>query len=779
MKSASSRCFLVCSVLAVAFALDGCQSVSSPAPPPKSPPPPSISVTIHQPSTSVPAGTTAQFSATVTGATNPAVSWSVDTVAGGNADTGLIDATGVYHAPATAGSHTITAISVADTTKSASASITVANTSSLSPTSATLIAGATQQFTASFPDLSNPSIVWSVDNIPGGNSTVGVITTAGLYTAPSQAGTHTVGVADANTGVSDSASLAIFTMSTSPTSATVAPSGTLQFNATIQGLRNTDVTWTVDGVVGGNSTVGTITSAGLYTAPFALGPHTITGASPSAPSSPFASYLTVTNTSAGAVLTFHNDDARDGAFTEETTLTPANVNSSQFGKLFSYPVDGQIYAQPLFVPQLSIGGAAHNVVFVATENDTVYAFDADGSQTTPLWSTSLGIPSPRNDVYGISPQLGITSTPVIDITTNTLYVLAETNSGPFYLHALDVTSGAEKFGGPVSVTASVPGTGWDSTNGTITLEKGCYQRVGLALDPVTNMVYIAFGHCNHGWVLAYDKTSLLQTAVFNATPDGAGGGLWSGAPAIEDLSGDIYLITGVDQNDPSSGFNDSFLRLSASDLSEQDFFQPDNESWLDANDADLGSGGAILLPDNTSSTPREVIGGGKDGRVFVVNRDNMGNFAPDSNNVIQTVQVGVRQFDNIFSTPVYWNGFLYYHCDDDSLKAYSWNNGLLSTEPASSATPIYGMHGATASLSANGTSNGIIWDLDNSTYGTGPAVLHAYDASNLTTELYNSSQAGTRDTAGIALKLTVPTIADGKVFVGTSNELDIYGLLAP
>ena len=782
MTFASSRCFFVCSLLAVAFALDGCQSVSSPAPapvPPPPPPPPQISVTIRQPSTNVPAGTTAQFTATVTGTTNTAVTWSVDAIAGGDADTGLIDATGVYHAPAAAGSHTITAISVADTTKSASASITVANTSSVSPTSATLIAGATQQFTASFPDLSNPSIVWSVDNIPGGNSTVGVITTAGLYTAPSQAGTHTVGVADANTGVSDSASLAIFTMSTSPTSATVAPSGTLQFSATIQGLSNTDVTWTVDGVVGGNATVGTITSAGLYTAPFALGPHTITGASPSAPFSPFASYLTVTNTSAGAVLTFHNDDARDGAFTEETTLTTANVNSSQFGKRFSYPVDGQIYAQPLFVPQLSIGGAAHNVVFVATENDTVYAFDADGLQTTPLWSASLGIPSPRNDAYGISPQLGVTSTPVIDITTNTLYVLAETNSGPFYLHALDVASGAEKFGGPVSVTASVPGTGWDSTNGTITLEKGCYQRVGLALDPVTNMVYIAFGHCNHGWVLAYDKTSLQQTAVFNATPDGAGGGLWSGAPAIDDLSGDIYLITGVDQNDPSSGFNDSFLRLSASDLSEQDFFQPDNESWLDANDADLGSGAAILLPDNTSSTPREVIGGGKDGRVFVVNRDNMGNFAPDSNNVIQTVQVGVHQFDNIFSTPVYWNGFLYYHCDDDALKAYSWSNGLLSTEPASSATPIYGMHGATASLSANGTSNGIIWDLDNSTYGTGPAVLHAYDASNLTTELYNSSQAGTRDTAGIALKLTVPTIADGKVFVGTSNELDIYGLLAP
>lgn len=775
MNLASSRCLLVGSLLAVAFALDGCQSVSSPAPAPQ------ISVTIHQTSTNVVAGTSAQFTATVTGTTNTAVTWSVDAIAGGDADTGPIDATGTYHAPSTAGAHTITATSVADPTKSASASITVANTSSVSPTSATLIAGSTQQFTASFPNLSSPSIVWSVDKIPGGNTTVGVITTAGLYTAPSQAGTHTVGVADANTGVSDSASLTVFTMSTSPASATIAPSGTLQFSATIQGLSNTAVTWSVDGVAGGNATVGTVSSAGLYTAPFAVGPHTITGTSTAAPAFPLTSNITVINTSPGAVLTFHNDDARDGAFTNETTLTPANVNSSQFGKLISYPVDGQIYAQPLFIPQLSIGGAAHNVVFVATENDTVYAFDADGSQTTPLWTTSLGIPSPRNDVEGISPQLGVTSSPVIDITTNTLYVLAETNSGPFYLHALDITSGAEKFGGPVPVTAKVSGTGWDSSNGVITLEKGCYQRMGLALDPVTNMIYIPFGHCNHGWILAYDKTSLQQTAIFNATPNGAGGGLWSGsgAPAIEDLSGDIYVITGVDQNDPSSGFNDSFLRLSAGDLSEQDFFQPDNESWLDANDADLGSGAAILLPDNPSSTPREVIGGGKDGRVFVVNRDNMGNFSPDSNNVIQTVTIGIHQFDNIFSTPVYWNGFLYYHCDDDKLKAYSWNNGLLSTQPVSSASPVYGMHGATASLSANGTSNGIIWDLDNSAYGTGPAVLHAYDATKLSTELYNSSQADTRDTAGIALKLTVPTIAGGKVFVGTSNELDIYGLFVP
>jgi hypothetical protein len=723
-----------------------------------------------------------QFTASVTGTTNKAVTWSVDAVVGGNAASGLIDVSGMYSAPPVAGAHTVTATSAADTTKSASSALTVINTSSVSPASVILMAGATQPFSASFPALSNPSVIWSVDNIAGGNSSVGVISSAGVYTAPSQAGSHAVAATDANTGVSTSAApAAVFTMSTSPSLTTVAPSGTMQFSATIQGLANTGVTWSVDGVAGGNATNGTIASTGLYTAPFALGPHTIT-ASAVSPSFTVPAYLTVTNTSPGAVLTYHNDDARDGAFTEETTLSPVNVNSAQFGKLVSYPVDGQIYAQPLFLPQISIGGAVHDVVFVATENDSVYAFDATGAQTTPLWSESLGVPSPRNDVDGISPVLGITSTPVIDVTTNTLYVLAAISTGPsFYLHALDVTSGAEKFGGPVQVTGSVPGTGWDNSGGTITLEKGCYQRMGLALDPVTNMIYIAFGHCHHGWVLAYDKTSLAQTAIFNDTPDGAGGGLWAsgGAPAIEDVSGDIFLITGVDQNDPPSGFNDSFLRLSSADLSEQDFFQPDNESWLDANDADLGSGAAVLLPDNPSSTPREVIGGGKDGRVFVVNRDSMGTFAPDTNNVIQTVQVGVHQLDNIFATPVYWNGFLYYHCDNDALKAYSWSNGLLSTSPVSSATAVFGMHGAIASLSANGTTNGIIWDIDNSTYGTGPAVLHAYDASNVATELYNSSQAGARDTAGLALKMTAPTIAGGKVFVGTSNELDIYGLIAP
>jgi len=361
-----------------------------------------------------------------------------------------------------------------------------------------------------------------------------------------------------------------------------------------------------------------------------------------------------------------------------------------------------------------------------------------------------------------------------------MYVVTTTTSGPYYLHALDITSGAEKFGGPVSVNGSVAGTGWDSNNGTIDLEGGCYQRLSLAMNPVSNLIYIGFGHCNHGWLLAYDKTSLQQKAIFNDTPDGAGGGLWNGggAPAIDDVTGEVYIMTGVDVNDPPSGYNDSFLRLTGDTLLVEDFFQPDNESYLALTDADLGSGSPVLMPDNPSSPPHEIIGGGKDGKVFVVDRDSMGSFSSTSNNVIQTVQTGVRELDNIFSTPAYFNGNLYLHCEKDVLRVFSWSNGLMSTQPVAMGQPILMTHGATVSVSANGTSNGLVWEIDNSNYdAVGPAILRAYDVNDVANELYDSTQNSSRDSAGIALKFTVPTVAGGKVFVGTSNELDIYGLL--
>jgi PQQ-like domain len=641
---------------------------------------------------------------------------------------------------------------------------------------ASLGINANTQFAATVTGTTNTNVTWSVDKIAGGNSTVGTITAAALYSAPPQAGTHTVTVTSAaDPTKTATATVTVLDFLLSPLSAMVAPGATQQFSTAIP------VNWSVDGVAGGNGAAGTINSSGMYTAPLATGAHSITATSTANPALSASAALTVINSSPGAVLTYHNNNARDGAFTEETVLIPSNIGSAHFGKLLSYPVDGQIYAQPLYLPQVSIAGANHDVVFVATENNSVYAFDAKGSQVTPLWTKSLGTATPRNDLEGVSPLLGITSTPVIDVTTGTLYVLAENTNAHFQLHALDITSGAEKFGGPVTVTGSVSGTGLDNAGGTITLENSCYQRMGLALNPVTNMIYLAFGHCNHGWILAYDKTTLQLTATFNDTPDGAGGGLWAGggAPAIDDVTGDLYLITGVDQNDPSSGYNDAFLRLSGKDLSVLDFFQPDNEAFLRANDADLGAGATILMPDDSSGSPRETIGGGKDGRVFVVNRDSMGSFSPTADNVFEIVQTGVQQFDNIFSTPVYWNGSLYYHCESDVLHAFSWSNGLLSTQPVSSGNSKFAMHGATPSLSSNGMQNGIIWEIDNTNYGSGPAVLHAYDATNVGNELYNSSQAGSRDTAGMALKFTVPTIAGGKVFVPTANELDIYGLLGP
>ncbi|MGB8911132.1 MAG: hypothetical protein WCC85_02595, partial [Candidatus Sulfotelmatobacter sp.] len=840
---------------------------------------------LNQSSVALAAGTTTQFTATVQNTTNTAVTWSVNAVAGGNASVGTISVTGLYTAPSQSGSFTVMVTSVADPTKSAKATVAVGKLGALAPASVILAPSATQQFTASVQGFSNGTVNWSVDQVVGGNSTVGTISSTGLYTAPSQTGMHTVTASSAadssltasasvtvstisispttatmiggdtqqftvtmpgvsNPGITwsatggsisgglytapslvgnytvtatstadpsltASAAVSVFIFTISPTSLTLAPSATEQFSTTIQGLPNTTVAWSVDGVAGGNSTAGTITSSGLYTAPAAIGAHTITATSSADPALSVSAALTVINVAQAAVLTYHNDDARDGAYTEEVNLMPENVNSTQFGKLLSYPVDGQIYGQPLYLPQISIAGGTHDVVYVTTQNNSVYAFDADATsaQTAQtFWHVNLGPSVTKDSEYGVF-VVGILSTPVIDATTKTIYVVAEESghSNPFFLHALDATTGAEKFGGPVNITGSVSGTEGGSSAHTITLEPSCVQRNGLALDPVTNAIYIGFGSCTHGWLLAYDKTNLSSaaqaTAVFNATPnDNGGGGLWSsgGAPAIDDATGYIYVMTGVDFGDDIStvnnsitdGYNDAFLQMDPTNLSVLSFFMPDDNPTLADNDADLGSGGNILMP-ASSSYPSETIGGGKDGNIFVVNGNNMGgySYSPQVNNVIQTLQTGSgsNPDDNIFSTPVYWNGFLYYHCNNDVLRAFNWNpSATTPLSPAAVGTVVYPTtHGATASLSANGTTNGIIWDIDNSAYDgsnpaqSGPSVLHAYDASNVATELYNSSQAGSRDTAGAASKFTSPTIAGGKVFVPTSTELDVYGLLAP
>jgi len=551
------------------------------------------------------------------------------------------------------------------------------------------------------------------------------------------------------------------------------------------------VNWSVDGTAGGNSSVGTIDATGLYTAPNAIGLHQITATSAVYPSDILSSLVTVVNIAQSAVLTYHNDDARDGAYLEEVALMPSSVNVNQFGKLVSYPVDGQIYGQPLYMPQLSIPNkGTQNVVFVATQNNSVYAFDADATSTNPttFWHVNFGAPAGAYDSGGPWPYAGILSTPVINATTNTMYLVAHVNgqTPEYKLHAIDVTTGADKIS-PVAVGGSYNG---DS------VVNGCYQRMGLALNPVTNWIYIPIGSCAHGWILAFDESTLAEKAIFESTNGALGGGFWSsgGAAAIDDATGDIYVMSGVDSGDEQYingssmvGYNDSFLRLNATNLSVQDYFAPYDNYTLAINDVDLGSGGNILVP-GSSSYPHITVGGGKDGNIFVVNRDHMGGFNDSTNNVLETVHIGTQQYNNIFSTPAYWNGHIYFHSNQDVLRAFSWNAGAtagqqLSSQSTSAGSAVFGMHGATVSISANGNNNGIVWEIDNSSYNStdpaagGSAVLYAYDATNVANELYNSTQAGSRDQAGLALKFTVPTIANGRVFVPTSTELDIYGEL--
>jgi hypothetical protein len=736
--------------------------------------------------------TTQQFTASIQGFSNTAVTWSVDSVSGGSATVGTITSAGLYTAPTAIGSHTVTATSTADTSATASASVVV-STISVTPATATVIATNTQQFTANVPGASNVSLIWSVDGTVGGNSAVGQISTAGLYTAPAQSGSHTITAAgSSNPSFNATAMVSVFVFTISPTSAFLSPSGSQQFTASIQGLTNTSVTWSVDGVANGNASVGTVVN-GLYTAPSTSGSHTVSATSVQAPSASVSADVTVSSAGPVSVLTYHNDDARDGANLQEVILTTSNVNSTKFGKLLAYPVDGQVYAQPLYMAGLSIGGGTHDVVFVATMNNSVYAFDADAASApgTTFWHVDSSVLFPAVtlcDTGGPCGSVGILSTPVIDASTNTIYVVAEgspNNPTPYRIFGLDVTTGAVKVG-PTVITGSASPDSLDSS---------CYQRMGLALNPVNNWIYAAIGSCPHGWIMAYDKATLTQQAVFDDTQgqNPGGGGFWAGggAPAIDDTNGNVYLMSGTDggdQNDNQILYNDSFLNLNPTTLDVQSYFAPDDNVTLATQDADLGSGALILVPGN-STYPQVAIGGGKDGNVFVVDPLNMGGYGTTANDVIQTDQICTNGDNNIFSTPVFWNGTIYYHCNGYGIAAYSWNANTtqMSTNPTSKGSAVFQQHGATPSLSANGAINGIIWDIDNSGYDpcgclpvaaqSTPSVLHAYDATNLANELYNSSQAGSRDTAGLALKFTVPTIANGRVFVPTQTELDIYGLL--
>ena len=509
------------------------------------------------------------------------------------------------------------------------------------------------------------------------------------------------------------------------------------------------------------------------------------------------------------VTTYHNDIARTGQNTHETILTPANVNSTQFGKLFSVPVDGAVFAQPLYLSQISMAGGTHNVLYVATEHDTVYAIDADtGTVYKQVSLIPTGGSTVNSNAYAgcgdLVPEIGITGTPVIDPTTGTLYLVAKSQvNGSIvqYLHALDVTTLAEKFNGPVQIQATVAGAGYDAIGGTVTFNATMQnQRAALLLE--NGHIVIGWGsHCDiepwHGWVISYNAATLAEEAAFNTSPNSSGNGVWmSGGGVASDASGNIYFPTGNGNWNGTSDFGDSIVKLGPpvnGSFPLIDYFTPYNQALLRKEDTDIASGGLVLLP-ILPSGQQLLAQQGKEGTIYLLNTKNLGkycvNLSPACTNTDpQIVQEIQGASPGIWGSPAYWNGSLYWTGANDSIKAYSFNannSGLISAAPTSESAQIFAYSAPTPTISANGNTNGILWVLDGSGDdstcdggGSNCLGLYAYDATNLANVLYISSQAANnRDSPGTAVKFEKPIIANGKVYVGTRSSVSVYGLLA-
>jgi hypothetical protein len=565
------------------------------------------------------------------------------------------------------------------------------------------------------------------------------------------------------------------------------------------------------------------------TAPGSAGVYMLTATSVSNPA--VSASIAVAVTGLAGVYTYHDDLARDGANTQEYALTPANVNTTQFGRLFSCRADGAVYAQPLWVANLTIAGAKHNVVFVATQHDSVYAFDADDSSCQEVWPhvslidgahggtagettapwTLIGGAIPTGD---IQPEVGVTGTPVIDPVAGVLYVVSKsvlvTGTPPtstFYqrLHAIDLASGSEKPGSPVTIAATYPGTG-DGGTTTAFSARHENQRAGLAL--VNGTVYIAWASHEdatpwYGWVIAYtyNGSAFSAPVALNVCPNTRECGIWmSGGAPSADAAGHLYVITGNGGFDvtnaaaPNNDYGDSFLQLasSAGAISVSSWFTPTDQLTDNLQDRDFGAGGSAVVLNLGAGSPQHlVIGGGKDGTLYLLNGDAMGGLGDGH----------ARQFfalgHAIFATGAFWNNTFYIAGLNGPMNAFAFDpgTGMFNATATSQSHATFGFPGSTPSVSALGSTNGIVWSLDNGQYcthesrGCGPAVLHAHNAANLAMELWNSSLVAA-DAAGNAVKFTVPTVANGKIYVGnrgnntggpdssssTPGQIDVYGL---
>ncbi len=517
------------------------------------------------------------------------------------------------------------------------------------------------------------------------------------------------------------------------------------------------------------------------------------------PSAPVTAPSTPAPASSADVPTWHNDGARTGQYLSETALTPATVNSANFGLKAMWPVDGLVNAQPLYAGAVSVAGAGtHNLAIVATEHDSVYAFDADSGAV--LWQRSmLGAGESTSDARGcgqVAPEIGVTATPAIDRALGaggTLFVAAMSKnaSGQYFqrIHALDLASGAERTGSPATVQATYAGSGDNSSNGVVSFDPAFYNERAALLVSGGVLVTAWASHCDirpyTGWVLSFDEASLSSVSVLNVTPNGEGGAFWNaGAGPAIDAGGALYLLAGNGTFDTalsssgfpaSNDFGNGFLKLSSANrLSVADYFATLDTVAQSSADSDLGSGGALVLPDQTDAaglTRHLAIGAGKDANIYVVDRDSMGKFDPAANHAYQAISGALG--GSVFSSPAYFNGAVYYGAVGAPLQRFVLNAGRLTTPAASQSATVFAYPGTTPSVSANGTRAAIVWAVENGT----PSVLHAYDAGDLTHELYNSNQNPSRDSLGPGNKFITPTVAAGKVFVGTTQALAVYGLL--
>jgi uncharacterized protein YjdB len=792
-----------------------------------------VSIAVTPAAMSIAAGATEQYTATATYSDGSiAVVTSTATWASSSAAVATVNAAGLATA-ITPGISTVTA-TVGGVSGTASLTVTANTVTSIAvtPAAPTIAPGLTEQFTAtatySNGTTANVSSTATWTSSSAAAATIGATGLATAVAAGSTTITAMVGGVSGKTTLTVTGK-AITSIAVTPTGVSFAVGATEQFTATATysdgstaNITST-ATWST-----GNTSVATISPSGLATG-VASGTSSVMAAESGVTGSVAASITLAVGTGVN-IPTWHVDANRSGLNAAETSLTTANVAPMSFGKLFSYAVDGYVYGEPLLMSNITVNGAVHNVIYVATEHDSVYAFDADSYGTgAPLWQVSLlqtvgGVAETPVTVGAIQPYLGVTSTPVIDPTTNTIYVVSEqtlAGNSSFRLNALDITTGAQKFGGPVTIQASVKGNNSDAVNGIVSLTTSCIQRAALLL--ANGNVYMGFGSCHSGWLLSYDASTLVQNGVYNASPNlngegqyASAGGVWmgSGGP-VADPAGNIYITTGNGPWDGQTAFADSILKFNAT-LTLQDYFTPDDYAFMDCADGDLAAGGLILIPGTS-----EVVAGGKTGMMYMANTANLGHESANDAGITQELFWGAGLLNSysspctdtaggvsgtaminsyeIFGTPAYFNGSLYLGVTPTAasvpagVRQFTYSGGMLTPGAVTTQVVQQGTRGTTPFISADGTSNGILWMIDTGfpiqntagSGGTTTATLRAYDAANLSSELYNSSTNST-DVPGYGIKFSSPVVGNGKVYISTGHdlttvtnpqgEIDVYGL---